>query len=175
METFTKFKHLVKNPYFHQQRGKSLNQLDINIIDAPIINLIKHFAELPSCFTLQSCYGHFLYNNQNNPKNIELLPNLDRISKVEYRIAYIALCIQNSHSGRMLLRELKKIPAIDPDYVQFGCANWFWQRQVNSYALQVEPERFKTKDKITVNFKEALHIEKIRNKFFRRLEKMFDR
>ncbi len=175
METFTKFKHLVKNPYFHQQREKSLNQLDINTIDAPIKEIIKDFSYLPYCFTLQSCYGHFLYDNQKKPKNIELLPNSDSISNVEYRIAYIALCIRNNKQGRTLLKVLRKIPTFDPYYVQFGCANWFWQRQVNSYALQVEPERYKTKDKIIINFQEALHLEKVRNKFFRRLEKIFDK
>lgn len=175
METFTEFKSLVKNPLFHQQREKSLNQLNIDTIDAPIKKIIKGFSNLPYCFTLQSCYGHFLYNDQKNPNNIEPLPSLDNISNIEYRIAYIALCIRNNEQGKMLLQELKKIPSIDPDYIQFGCADWFWKNQVNSYALQVEPERFKTKDKITVNFQEALHIEKVRNEFFRRLEKIFDK
>ena len=175
METFTEFKPLVDNPYFLQQREKALNQLDINTIDAPIKEIIKDFSNLPYCFTLQSCYGHFLYNDQKNPKNIESLPESDNISKVEYRISYIALCIQNNEQGRMLLQKLKKIPAIDPEYIQFGCADWFWKRQVNSYALQVEPQRYKKEDKITVNFQEALHIEKVRNKFFRRIEKIIDR
>ena len=175
METFTEFKSLVKNPLFTQQREKALNQLDINTIDAPIKEIIKGFSNLPYCFTLQSCYGHFLYNDQKNPNNVKPLPNLDNISKIEYRIAYIALCIRNNEQGRMLLQKLKKIPTIDPDYVQFGCADWFWGQQVNSYALQVEPERYKRKDKITVNFQEALHIEKVRNEFVRRLEKIFDK
>ena len=174
METFTEFKPLVKNPYFSQQREKALNQLDINAIDTPIKELIKAFSKLPYCFTQQCCYGHFVYDNQKNPKNLEPLPRSDYISKVEYRIAYIALCIQDNKQGRLLLQKLKKIPAIDPDYVQFGCGDWFWQKQVNSYALQVEPERFKRKDEITVNYQQALHIEKVRNEFFRRLEKMFD-
>jgi len=175
METFTEFKPLVKNPLFNQQRKKSLKQLDINAIDAPIKEIIKAFSKLPYCFTLQSCYGHFLYDKQKNPQNIEPLPDSDSIYNVEYRIAYIALCIRNNQQGRMLLQELKKIPAIDSDYVQFGGADWFWERQVNSYALQVEPEKFKRKDKITVNFQEALHIEKIRNEFFIRLQKIFDK
>ena len=174
METFTEFKPFVINSLFHQQREKSLNQLDINTIDTPIKKIIKGFSNLPYCFTLQSCYGHFLYNNQKNPNNIEPLPESDNIYNVEYRIAYIALCIRNNKQGRMLLQELKKIPSIDPDFVQFGCADWFWERQINSYVLQVEPERYKTKDKITVNFQEALHIEKVRNEFVRRLEKIFD-
>jgi hypothetical protein len=171
METFTEFKSLVKNPLFNQQREKALIQLDINTIDAPIKEMIKAFSNLPYCFTLQSCYGHFLYDNQKNPNNIEPLPESDNISNIEYRIAYIVLCIRNNEQGRMLLQKLKKIPAIDSDYVQFGCADWFWKQQVNSYALQVEPERYKRKDKITVNFQEALHIEKVRNEFFRRLQK----
>ena len=174
METYTEFKPLVKNPYFLQQREKVLNQLDFNAIDAPIKDIIKDFSTLPYCFTLQCCCGHFLYNNQKNPQNIEPLPNLDNISKVEYRIAYIALCIRNNQPGRMLFQKLKKIQSIDPKYVQFCCADWFWKRQVNSYALQVEPERYKTKDKITINFQEALHIENVRNEFFRRIEKIFD-
>ncbi|MCD4697689.1 MAG: hypothetical protein K8S16_15805 [Bacteroidales bacterium] len=174
METFTEFKPLVDNPYFLQQRKKALNQLDFNAIDVPIKKIIKAFSNLPYCFTLQCCYGHFLYDKQRNLQNIEPLPNSDNISKVEYRIAYIALCIRNNEQGRTFLQELKKIPAIDPDYVQFGCADWFWEQQVNSYVLQVESEIYKAKDKITVNFQEALHIEKVRNEFFRRLEKMFD-
>ncbi len=175
METFTEFKPLVDNPYFLQQREKALNQLDINTIDAPIKEIIKDFSNLPYCFTLQSCYGHFLYNNQKNSKNIESLPESNNIYNVEYRIAYIALCNQNNEQGRILLQKLKKIPSIDPEYIQFGCADWFWKRQVNSYALQVEPQRYKKEDKITVNFQEALHIEKVRNKFFRRIEKIIDR
>jgi len=175
METFTEFKPLVNNPYFLQQREKALTQLDFNAIDAPIREIIKDFSKLPYCFTQQCCYSHFLYDNQKNPQNIEPLPSLDNNPNVEYRIAYIALCIQNNQQGKTLLQKLKKIPAIDPKYVQFCCADWFWKRQVNSYALQVEPERYKTKDKITVNFQEALHIEKVRNEFFIRLKKMFDR
>lgn len=31
------------------------------------------------------------------------------------------------------------ITAIEPDYLQFGSADWFWERWLNSYALQVEP------------------------------------
>ena len=42
----------------------------------------------------------------------------------------------------------------------------FWQRQVNSYALQVEPSRYMNKDKIRIDYQEALKIEEIRNLFF---------
>ncbi|MBW1858987.1 MAG: hypothetical protein JRI70_02665 [Deltaproteobacteria bacterium] len=70
------------------------------------------------------------------------------------------------------MEDLRAIPSIDPDYVQFGCAEWFWQRHVNTYALQVEPLRHKTKDKALIGFQEALHVEKIRNEFFDVLNQM---
>ena len=172
METFTELKDFVNNPHYHEQRQESLSTLDINTIDAPIIEIIDGLAKLPYCFTLQSCYGHFLHDNQRNSKNIEPLPISDSITSVEYRIAYIALCIQNSGLGRKLFSDLRKIPLIDPEYIQFGCAEWFWERQVNSYALQVEPKRYMTKDSVSVNYQEALHLEKMRNKFFSGLKKI---
>lgn len=175
METFTELKLFVQNPLYQKQREEALNNLDINTIDVPIIKIVKGLTELPYCFTLQSCYGHFVHKNQNNHKNVAPLSALDNISTVEYRIAYVALCIQNSDRGRVLLQDLKAIPSIDPDYVQFGCAKWFWKRQVNSYALQVEPKRYKTKDKISISFQEALHLEKIRNKFFYQLKKILQK
>ena len=61
---------------------------------------------------------------------------------------------------------------IDPENIQFCCAEWFWKRQINSYALQVEPERFKEKDRAILNYREALHIEKTRDEFFIELEKL---
>ena len=172
METFTQSRPLVSNPLFQEQRAESMRRLDINTIDTPIIEIIRDFTKLLYCFTLQSCYGHFLYNNRNDPKNIEPLANLDEGFSVEYRIAYIALCIQNSELGVGLLQDLRDLTRIDPEYVQFGCAEWFWERQVNSYVLQIEPERYKTKDKVIVSSQEALHIEKIRNQFFDELKRM---
>lgn len=141
------------------------------MIDTPLIELIHRFNEFPYCFTLQCCYGHFTYKGQDNPHNLEPLPVTDRIEKVKYQIAYIALCIQNSPSGQRFLEELKEIPSLDPQNVQFGCARWFWERQVNSYVLQVEPDRFQDKDQAVLDYKEAVHIEKIRNEFFHRLKK----
>jgi len=170
METFTEFKPLVDHSLYQVQREKSLSGLDINTIDTPIIEIIISFAKLPFCFTLQSCYGHFVYKNQKNPKNVEPLQGSDDISNVVYRIAYIALCIQNDDRGKILLEKLSNIPSIDPEYVQFGCAEWFWKKQVNSYALQVEPKRYKTKDRVSISYKEALHIEKIRNTVFTELK-----
>jgi len=172
LETFTESKNFVENPHYHEQRREYLAGLDYSTIDAPISDIIRGFAELPYCFTLQSCYGHFLHDEQKDPKNIEPLAVSDSISRVEYRIAYIALCIEDSESGRELFYNLRDISEIDREYVQFGCAEWFWERQVNSYVLQVEPERYMTKDRAVVGYQEALHIETLRNEFFRRLKRL---
>jgi hypothetical protein len=172
LETFTDLKDFVDNPYFHDQRKSCLSRLDIESIDAPIVALISDFAKLDYCFTLQSCYGHFLHNDQKDPYNIELLPVSKSISNVEYKIAYIALCIENSKKGRFIFQNLRNIPSIDPEYIQFGCAEWFWEKHVNSYALQVEPTRHMTKDRISVDYSEARHIERVRNNFFTQLKKL---
>ena len=174
METFTNLKDFVDNPCFHDQRKKYLSKLDIESIDAPIVELISGFAKLDYCFTLQSCYGHFLHDSQKNPSNIERLPASNSISSVEYKIAYIALCIENSKQGKFIFQHLRDIPSIDSEYVQFGCAEWFWARQVNSYALQVEPKRHMMKDRLSVDYLEALYIEKVRNNFFSQLGKLVE-
>ena len=174
MKTFTKLKAFVDDPHYYEKREESLRKLQISTIDAPIVEIIKDFAKLPYCFTLQSCYGHFIHKGQENPKNVEplSLSDFDKSSSIEYRIAYIALCIQNNDLGKQLLQDLKKITKIDPEYIQFGSADWFWRRQVNSYALQVEPERYKTEDQCRLSIQEALYVEKVRNQFFKELEKL---
>jgi hypothetical protein len=166
METFTELKNLVDNPSYSEQRQSALSHLDTNVIDLPIVELISSFSQLPYCFTLQCCYGHFVYAGQNDRHSIEPLPVSDTINTIEYRIAYVAFCIENSRPGTTLLNHLKQIPALAPEYIQFGCAEWFWNQQVNSYALQVEPKRHMTKDTCFVDYNEALYIEKVRNQFF---------
>ena len=64
METFTELKPIVKNPLFRKQREQALKNLDLTTIDVPVCDIIKGFADIPYCFTLQSCYGHFLYKEQ---------------------------------------------------------------------------------------------------------------
>jgi hypothetical protein len=172
LETFTELRAFVNNPRYHEQRRRYLAKLDLSAIDAPIVDIVSLFSELRCCFTLQSCYGHFLHNGQQHPHNVESLPVSDTISSVEYRIAYIALCIEDSQPGRDLFHALGQMTAIDPDYVQFGCAGWFWKRQVNSYTLQVEPIRHKTKDCVCVDYREALHLEKIRKEFFAQIREL---
>jgi hypothetical protein len=172
LETLIEHKALVENPNFKSQRKENLSKLKDEIIDESIIGLINDINKLSFCFTLQSCYGHFVYEGQANPKNLERLPLTNTISSIEYRIAYIAFCVENSDLGRRLLDSLKEITSIDPNNIQFGCAEWFWQRNVNSFVLQVEPDRFKFEDKAVLDYREALKIEKIRDEFFAQLKKI---
>ena len=172
METFTEPKGFVKNAGFREQRRESLGKLDINSIDEPIRDIVEKFSKLNFCFTLQSCCGHFVHNLQKAPSNTEPLPQPERVKRIEYRIAYIALCIDDNDHGMALFRDLKEIPSIDRDYIQFGSAEWFWKRQVNSYALQVEPKRHMNKDKLIVDYEEALYLQEIRDRFFASLRQL---
>ena len=103
------------------------------------------------------------------------LPISADIREIKYRIACIAVCIENSRKGKGLLRDLEQIPLIDPDYIQFRCAEWFWERQVNSYVLQVVPERFVRQDKYLIDYREAIRIERIRDSFFAALDDVLRR
>lgn len=174
METFTELKDFAENRHFQVQKQKYISDLNDEMIDTPIIGLIKGLNKLPYCFTLQSCYGHFVCNGQNDTHNLYPLPATEISTQIEYRIAYIAFCIEDSSLGRGFFEALKEITAIDPENVQFCCAEWFWERQINSYALQVEPDRFKLKDTAIIDFKEAVKIERIRNIFFNRLYELLE-
>lgn len=170
METFTNLKDFVDNPGFQEQRERSLKGLNLKDIDPPITGLIRRINELSYCFTLQCCYGHFVRPGQEDIYNTDPLPVSSPMTTLRYRIAYVALCIQEGGQGKALFEALEEITAVDPDYIQFGCAEWFWDRQVNSYALQVEPKRHMEKDTASIGYEEALHLEKVRNLFFKRLE-----
>jgi len=175
METFTANKPLAENPHYQDQRQKCLASLSDEMIDEPIIDLINGLNKLPYCYTLQCCYGHFVYKGQDDPHNLEPLPVTDAIDKVEYRIAYIAFCIENSAAGRAFSEALNRISLLDPENVQYCCAEWFWERQLNSYALQVEPDRYKDQDTAILDYQEAIKIEKVRGEFFVQLRKLLQR
>ena len=164
METFTSPREIVNNKQFEQNRKEALLTLNIEDIDEPLIDVVKQFNELSYCFTLQCCYGHFLYGSQQFPNNLSL-PNYDPGS-ITYRIAYIAFCVENNLEGAMFCKALENMQDIDKDYIQFGSADWFWERQVNSFVLQVEPIGLKYEDRALVNWKEAIHIEKTRQILF---------
>ena len=55
METFAEPKELVDNPHFQGQRQEMLAGLSDEMIDIPMIEIVKGFNRLPYCFTLQCC------------------------------------------------------------------------------------------------------------------------
>jgi hypothetical protein len=169
METFTEARDFVDNPLFAEQRSRSLQSLDQSEIDAPVRDIVADFAKLSYCYTQQICFGHFLYHGQNDPHNLDPLPVRSGIKEVEYRIAYLALCIEDSQQGRSLFQDLSEIASKNPEYIQFGSADWFWDRQVNSFAIQVEPARFMFQDRGVVDYQEAIVIQKVRDGFFKAL------
>lgn len=174
METFRPIMPLVDNPEYPAQRRKWLASPADDILDPPLIDLIHVVNRLACCFTMQSCHGHFLYRGQEDPRNLDPLPTTGVIGRVTYRIAYLALCIDSGTEGACLLDQLKAIPAVDPGNIQLGCPAWFRKQQVNSYAIQIEPDRFKDQDTAVLDYPEALTIEATRNSVFARLEALFN-
>jgi hypothetical protein len=173
LETFTEAREFVESTRFSQDRQDSLEALDLQTIDGPLVEIIDGFAKLPHCFTMQSCYGHFLHAPRQDIHSLDPLPSSD-VGPVDYRIAYMAFCLENSPRGRALADALSKIPA-DLDLVHFGSADWFWERWANSYVLQVEPTRHMTRDQVVVDYAEALHLQHSRDLFFRRVKELLER
>ncbi len=171
METFAKPREFVDNPRYEIERNRELRNLSLESIDVPIREIVTGFVELPYCFTLQCCFGHFVHGEQPALDNLDPLPEQD-VGSVTWRIAYIALCLQDNAPGRRLLSSLAEIPSIDPEYVQFGSPDWFWERHLNSFALQVEPVRFANKDQVIIGHPEALRVQKVRDQFIARLSKL---
>lgn len=171
METFSAPRGFVENPGYARDRKTVLSVLSPEDIDAPILDVVFGFADLPHCFTLQSCYGHFVWPGRPDPNNFDSLPP-DDVGSVRYRIAYIALCVEPNDAGARLRSGLEEICRIDAGYVQFGSPSWFWESYPNSYALQVEPERFAGRDEAVIPHTEALRVERVRNEFFGQLRRL---
>ena len=180
MQTYTKAKPLVSNSGYDSDRRRVLEGLKTALstgsIDEPMVDIVERFARVPCCYTLQSCYGHFVSESCADTRNTERAADMGGTDSIlHYRIAYIAFCIQNSVRGRMLLEELRAIADIDLDYVQFGSADWFWKTCLNSYVLQVSPLRGAHQDSFDVSIEEALRIEQTRDEFFDRLRDVLSR
>ena len=175
METYVEAKGLVDNQDFSKQREIALGELSFNIIDKPIVDVIRKITTISYCFTLQSCYGHFLYDQQNDPNNIEPILSIACDTNIEYRIAYVAVCVENSLDGKRLLKELSELISTDLNCIQYGSAEWFWDRQINSYVIQVEPERFRTQDRCVIDYQEAIRLEKVRNQFYQELDMIIEK
>jgi hypothetical protein len=165
LETFAEPREFIENPGYSQDRREALAALDLGCIDKPVVDIIAGFAALPHCFTLQCCYGHFICAPDQNPQSLEPIPR-GYAGPVRYRIAYIAFCLENSRRGRILRDALARVPALDQGFIQFGSADWFWENWANSYALQVEPAAHQFKDEAMLEIAEALHIQRVRDRFF---------
>lgn len=164
----------MEHPDYPMYREEVMSALDYNDIDPPIRELIRGFNSLPHCFTLQCCFGHFIHRPGQDIHNLDRLPS-GTDSRIQYRIAYMAFCLENSLYGRVLYESLKRVPQLDPPYIQFGSADWFWNQWPNSWVLQVEPHREREKDQTVVGYEEALHIEKVRDLFFVRVGEVLAR
>jgi len=110
METFTEPREFVENPRYSQDRHDTLAALDLSSIDEPIVDIVAGFAVLPHCFTLQSCYGHFVCAPEQDSRTLDaVVPGY--AGPVRYRIAYVLFCIENSNRGWALRKSLARIPA----------------------------------------------------------------
>lgn len=171
METFAPPREFVEHAGYARNRERVMSSLDRADIDSPILDVVEAFARLPYCFTLQSCFGHFLWDGQSDPRSLEAVPVRD-VGAVEYCIAYLALCIERSPAGARLRESLRAVETLDPEYVQFGSPDWFRDQHPNCYALQVEPARFQFRDRATIPHREALHVQAVRDRFFVRLREI---
>ncbi len=174
MRTFQEEKQPVNNPGFKNKRNSILRSLDIELIDEPIKPLIANIAKLPYCYTIQSCYGHFVHSKQSDLENLIPLDTFTDISEIEYRIAYLAFAIKENSDSIKLLSEIRKLSDIDTEYIHFGSADWFWERHLNSYVIQVEPYRFRFHDSCIVDFTEARRLENVKKKLFEELNSLFN-
>lgn len=166
METFVPSAAFVENRGFAEQRRRSLRGLRRQMLDAPIAELIMCFAELPYCFTLQCCFGHFLRDTDDDDHTLARLTDTPCDGTVLYRIAYVAWCIDAGADGRRLREDLWSVATSAPELIQFGSATWFWERQVNSYVLQVQPVRYAHLDSVRLEIPEALRVQAVRDGFF---------
>jgi len=177
METFTPPRPMVSSQEFTRDREAALTDLASAIskgeIDPPLMPLVRAFAGVPCCYTIQSCYGHFVHSGQPDTHNTKRLPaDAPPYRKVVYRIAYMAFCIEESRRGHLLCQDLRTIARRDPDYIQFGSADWFWENTGNTYAIQVSPARFLTEDSCSIHMDEAFILQEVRDLLFTELMRL---
>ncbi|MDH7594158.1 MAG: hypothetical protein QHG99_07400 [Methanomicrobiales archaeon] len=140
-------------------------------LDPPIVPLLEVFARLNCCYTIQSCWGHFVHDMQPETKNLASLKEYaGKVQHVLYRIAYLALCIEKSDEGLVLYRDLQGIASRDPEHIQFGSSEFFWKMVPNTYVIQVAPEWGIEEDSLWMGMEEALSIEEVRGRFFEELQ-----
>jgi hypothetical protein len=171
VETFVEARSLVRHEAYGPDRQAALEALDLDAVDAPIVDIVEAFNLLPYCFTLQCCYGHFLTPTATDDHSLAPVP-LGYMGAVRYRIAYVAFCVEADGRGRAWLERLSRVPEIEPAYVQFGCADWFWDQWPNSYTLQVEPAAHRFRDQAVLTAGEAEQTQRARDLSFEELRRV---
>lgn len=180
METFTPPRPFVPHPGFRRARERSLQglrqEIEKNAIDPPLLPLVRDCMTIPHCFTMQCCYGHFVHRLEPDPDNLVPISKYrGLVDTIRYRIAYLAFCLENSPAGHAMYADLEEIAGIDPAFIQFGSADWFWDQVRNTYCIQLEPERMKEEDSGEVTWEEALRIEEIQEPFFAGISEIIHR
>ena len=94
METFTGLTDFVPDLNYQIRRKKILSKDFYLETDFPVRDIVKNINELLYCFTLQSCYGHFVLDSGESSHSLKSFSKLNQ-SKLKYKIAYLALCIEN--------------------------------------------------------------------------------
>jgi len=167
MQTYMKARPVEDNDTFEAQRSDALAALDLSAMDEPMVSLVESLNRLPHCFTLQCCFGHFVAAGDTDTRTLAPPPPMGK-TPMEYRVAYVAICIRDDEHGRGLLDRIHELRDLDPKYIQVGSADWFWERQVNSYIIQVGPKRMRKHDAMTLDGKELRHVSHVRTQLWRR-------
>ncbi|MFH1057788.1 MAG: hypothetical protein V1797_03780 [Pseudomonadota bacterium] len=143
METFGPMRPLQADADFAQRRRLALAGLEPGALDPEMRGPVAGLNRLRHCFTLQSCQGHILVPGQGPPAGWERRPVEPPPARALYQLAYLALVVRNGRAGGDLLGDLAALAAGEAEFMQLGCADWFWreQGQVNSYVVQVAPRR----------------------------------
>jgi hypothetical protein len=163
---------MLKNPGYDSKRRRALASLDPGSLDPPMVELVHGYNRLPHCYTLQSCHGHIIPSMKGGAGPVKRLPVDQPPARACYQLAYLALVIENSPRGKGLLHSLGLAAPANHSFIQLGGADWFWhdQGQVNSYVVQVSPQRFKGFDRFEMERPEALQWKQAREDFLAGLE-----
>jgi hypothetical protein len=84
METFSKPRDFIHHARFARDRSNILSELRLGNIDLPIRDIVAALMKLSYCFTLQSCYGHFIWDGQPDLHNMAVLPLQDCWSMLKH-------------------------------------------------------------------------------------------
>ncbi len=167
MQTYTKTRPIEDNPDFEAQRDAAREALDLSTVDEPMVRLIQDLNRLPHVFTQQCCFGHFVGDGETDTSTLAPPPPMGK-KPMEYRLAYLAFCVSDDDRGRAFLERVRDLRDLDPKYIQVCSADWFWDQQVNSFAIQVSPKRMRKLDSMTLDGKEIRHVSHVRTQLWRR-------